>query len=408
MEQVKSALLQSRFIRRAWARYRSKGQLQSYLSRREHYESVAAARGLRYSPADSRERLVGRLAARGYKPPVKEVGDVHTFLWAPSISWHETLVPDLHHLGDVSRFDYAALGFARHDLVVGRRAAPGQRRRIATHTINELRRVNKRKAVDWVFIYGNGREVESTLPYQIAEEFGVPVVNMCLDDKHRWEGEWLGGQRTGQVDIAQAFDLTWTSSRVATQWYLCEDAIPLYMPEGFDTSRYAPILCRKDIDVSFVGAAYGFRPLLIGRLQDLGIAVTARGAGWPLGPAAEADVRKIFNRSKINLGMGGVGYDPAFTTLKGRDFDIPGSGGGLYLTSYNAELAECFRVGAEIACYGSENELVELIRYYLSHQEERERLAQEARQRALAEHRWLHRYIELLNMLGILERSGSV
>jgi spore maturation protein CgeB len=108
------------------------------------------------------------------------------------------------------------------------------------------------------------------------------------------------------------------------------------------------------------------------------------------------------NRSRINLGMGGIGYSESLTNVKGRDFEIPGTGGGMYLTSFNPDLALHFRVGEEIICYRSREELIELIRYYLQHEDEAEDIARRAYERSLKEHRWLHRYLKILDILDIV------
>jgi spore maturation protein CgeB len=111
---------------------------------------------------------------------------------------------------------------------------------------------------------------------------------------------------------------------------------------------------------------------------------------------------EIINRSRINLGMGGIGYSEELTNVKTRDFEIPGTGGGVYLTSFNPDLALHFEIGREIVCYRNADEMVELIRYYLAHEEEARAIALRGRQRCLAEHRWLHRYQRMAEILGIL------
>jgi spore maturation protein CgeB len=172
------------------------------------------------------------------------------------------------------------------------------------------------------------------------------------------------------------------------------------MPEGFDAGAYRPRDVVRDLPVSFVGAAYGFRLSVIRFLREHGVAVTPFGSGWPSGRAA--DVAGIFNRSRINLGMGGIEYAEELTNVKGRDFEIPGTGGGVYLTSFNPDLAIHFRVGEEILCYHNRDEMLELIRYYSARPEEAENIARRGRERSLREHRWLNRYETLLRVLGIL------
>jgi spore maturation protein CgeB len=111
---------------------------------------------------------------------------------------------------------------------------------------------------------------------------------------------------------------------------------------------------------------------------------------------------EIINRSVINLGMGGIGYSERATNVKGRDFEIPGTGGGVYLTSFNPDLAQSFVVGEEIVCYSNREEMLELVRYYLAHPEEARAIAARGRERCLREHRWLHRYLKVLEILEIM------
>ena len=177
------------------------------------------------------------------------------------------------------------------------------------------------------------------------------------------------------------------------------------MPEGFDNSHFHPRKGGKDIPVSFVGASYGFRQSVIRFLQDHGVDIQAYGKGWPGGFAN--DPVDIFNRSVINLGMGGIGYSESLTNVKGRDFEIPGTGGGAYLTSFNADLAQHFVVGEEILCYRNRGEMLELIRYYLQHRDEAEKIAERARIRCLREHRWLHRYKRMAEIVGITPEGTS-
>ena len=116
---------------------------------------------------------------------------------------------------------------------------------------------------------------------------------------------------------------------------------------------------------------------------------------------------EVINRTRINLGMGGIGYSESLTNVKARDFEVPGTGGGMYLTSFNTDLARHFVVGHEIACYRNREELVELVRYYLARPEEASAMAARARARCLAEHRWLHRFQKICRILGILSEAGN-
>ena len=49
--------------------------------------------------------------------------------------------------------------------------------------------------------------------------------------------------------------------------------------------------------------------------------------------------------------------------------------GGFLLSNYQTELAEQFEDGKELVLYGSAEELLDKIRYYLSHEKERQQIA---------------------------------
>jgi spore maturation protein CgeB len=80
----------------------------------------------------------------------------------------------------------------------------------------------------------------------------------------------------------------------------------------------------------------------------------------------------IFRYSKINLNM-------TLRTIKSgiplRVFDILGAGGFL-ITNYQSDIANYFDIGEDLVCYESEEDLVEKVGYYLEHEEERKRIAE--------------------------------
>ncbi|MDE5967416.1 MAG: glycosyltransferase [Lachnospiraceae bacterium] len=80
----------------------------------------------------------------------------------------------------------------------------------------------------------------------------------------------------------------------------------------------------------------------------------------------------IFRDSKINLNITSKSIRNG---LPLRMFDIMGCGGFL-LTNYQAELPEYFDVGKDLVVYESIPHLLEMITYYLEHDEERREIAE--------------------------------
>jgi hypothetical protein len=386
---------------RFWQYLRGKQLHREYSVRREHYAQRAQTQGLVYRESEVIQAVRDLLGKRDSSPHPRRMGGIHTFAFVPDLGWHRELLPDLRSLGPLTVFDYVSLGFRWEEFWKADRAGLARRRAMNERFWSALKEAHEARPVDWVFVYASGTEISAGVIRRISEELGIPTVNMCLDDKQSWTGPWMGDHPGGQIGMAPVFDLAWTSARVACEWYLVEGGRPLYLPEGFEASIYRPLEIEPDIPVSFIGGAYGFRPAVIKHLRQYGVPVQTYGHGWPHSQWA-VDIVEIFNRSMINLGMGGIGYSERLTNVKARDFAIPGTGGGVYLTSYNADLARHFVIGEEILCYSHREELLELIRYYLAHPEEARSIAQRGRERCLREHRWLHRYQRILEILEIL------
>lgn len=96
------------------------------------------------------------------------------------------------------------------------------------------------------------------------------------------------------------------------------------------------------------------------------------------------EMPKIFNLSKINLNFT---IKPIRTGLPLRIWDIMGCG-GFVLTNYQEEISEYFEVGKDIEVFGSEEELVEKVRYYLEHEEERAAIARNGYVKVREYHTW--------------------
>ena len=88
--------------------------------------------------------------------------------------------------------------------------------------------------------------------------------------------------------------------------------------------------------------------------------------------------------------------------LKGRDFEVPMSG-GLYLTQHNPELALVYKVGEEIMTYRSEKDCVETIKLLLSDQVRAERIRKAGQARALRDHTWEKRFEDVFRFSGIMK-----
>ncbi len=81
-----------------------------------------------------------------------------------------------------------------------------------------------------------------------------------------------------------------------------------------------------------------------------------------------------------------------------RILDVPAAG-AFVLTEWREQLPHLFEVGKEIICYNELDEIPDLIRFYLKHDNEREKIVQAGRKRVLSCHTWEHRVQEIIKVM---------
>jgi hypothetical protein len=114
------------------------------------------------------------------------------------------------------------------------------------------------------------------------------------------------------------------------------------------------------------------------------------------GKAWGKDMYQILHRSKITLNHH---IDVAGSYANNlRLFEATGVGTFL-ITDSKVNLDEMFEPGREMITYRSPEECAKLIKYYLEHDEERERIARAGQKRTLRDHTYYHRMQELVDIL---------
>lgn len=231
---------------------------------------------------------------------------------------------------------------------------------------------------------------------------GVPVINISMDD--RLPDNWgsMDGCRLGAIGLAGAVDLVLTTTAEVCLWYAVEGCPAIFWPLASDPGVFSPPEnAERDIDVLFVGNRYGIRARIVDYLTAHGIVVSSWGGGWPNGYVTAEQCASLFKRAKIILGIGTVGYCDDVYTLKLRDFDAP-MAGALYVTHRNPELTALYREGKEIACYETEQECADAIRYYLSHPDDRFAVAHAGWRKAVSRDSWDHRIAQTFRKVGLI------
>jgi spore maturation protein CgeB len=326
----------------------------------------------------------------------KSKGDLQILAIYHHYNWeNESLKPSLEKFGTVRHYDWCD-GFNHQEKAWQR----SMKSKINDELIRRLKMWIKEDPADVIFTYLSGEIVAPETVEEIAN-IGIPVVNLCLNDKEAFVGKVRDGLALGLRDICRYFDLCWTSTEDSLEKYIVEGGLPIYLPEGANPELHKPYDVEKTIDVSFVGQCYGNRPDIIQKLYNYGVHIETYGYGWPNGPLSIEEMVKMYSRSKINLGFGGVAGHSNTYCLKGRDFEVPMSG-GLYLTEHHPELESFYDLSKEIVTYNNFGDLVEKIKYLMSNPEVADVIRSNGRQRALKEHSWEMRFGKIFNLMGLI------
>lgn len=313
----------------------------------------------------------------------------HNYNWE-----NESLKPALEKFGSVKHYDWCDRFNHQKNEKKWHKSVK------AEMNIDLINKVKAWGCIDVIFTYLSGEIVKPDTVKKIASS-GVPIINLALNDKESFVGKIKNGQAMGVRDICRYFDLCWTSTEDALIKYCVEGTLPIYLPEGANPEIHKAYDAKKTIDVSFVGQCYGSRPEIIQKLKLQGIDVEAYGYGWPNGPLSTEEMVRLYSRSKINLGFGGVAGHKDTYCVKGRDFEIPMSG-GLYLTEYHPELEKYYDLEEEIVTYKDMDDLINKIRYLLSNPERVDEIRKRGTQRAHNEHSWEMRFDKIFNLLGLV------
>lgn len=210
--------------------------------------------------------------------------------------------------------------------------------------------------------------------------------------------------------VCQGADYIFTNIIFAAYKYI-ELGVPAqFLAAAFDVNRIKPMNFERDIDVSFVGLMnnrFG-RAHYIEFLKKNGIEVETWGQGTRNGVASPEKKLELYCRSKINLDFTGLGEYTIYTLdyplfkrkkhPKGRSLEIALTKS--FLLSENAPGIEAYLTpGKEIDVFNNENELLEKVRYYLAHPEEREWFAGNAYVRAQKKNNLFKQCQEVLNIV---------
>ncbi len=228
------------------------------------------------------------------------------------------------------------------------------------------------------------------------------------------------------MKLVAHYDYVFTLERNCIEFYRglgCKEVH--YLPFAAHRDHYRPTLTRSPIsrEISFIGSAYWnrvdfFRPIMPELMQYNTI---INGIWWDRLPEAPLYGERIeigkwmspqetaaaYSGSKIvinlhrshidELGNNNTLSIPA-ASPNPRTFEIAATG-TLQLCDARDDLSSFYKPGEEIETYTSPQEMMEKVRFYLTHEEERRAIALRALERTLQDHTYTKRLNQLLTVI---------
>lgn len=294
------------------------------------------------------------------------------------------------------------------------------RPRLEETLYRQIERAHQERPIDLFFSYFYSAMCTAPVIEAIGA-LGIPTMNWYCNASY---------QLHLVAEIAPAYTWCLVPERFRLKDYEQLGANPIYMQEAANPSVYRPYPDEPQrYDLSFVGMCYGDRPDFVRLLAESGLTVHVFGPGWLqqsrrkqglLGafgrrgtrstrmiagpPLSDDEMVRLYSQTKVSLGFSSCGEThrggERILQVRLRDFEAPASG-AFYLVEYTDELAEFFEPDREMVFYRSVEDLADKARYYLRHEDERERIRRAGYRRAIAEHTWQKRFAQVFRELGL-------
>jgi Glycosyl transferases group 1 len=214
--------------------------------------------------------------------------------------------------------------------------------------------------------------------------------------------------------MAQLFDVNITTSKEAYErlHHLSYDAFRLIPPY-----RNLSLTPKHRFDISFIGRIgikHGRNEYLEALARENLVCETF-GKESKNGYLAEDEMQQVFTDSKINLNFSGIDSNKNVSfndlepdilrkkQLKARVFDIMQSG-GFALTEHCRDFESLFDIGEELVTFKTPEEMVEKIKYYLTHENERVEILKKGQEKTRALYSYEAQFPKLISFMKNLKR----
>lgn len=236
----------------------------------------------------------------------------------------------------------------------------------------------------------------------------IPVIQWDCDSSWRFQN-WIAPRK----DRVSHFVTTHSQT---VDWYE-RFGMKVIRSQWGGSPYYHPQDVEQQYDVTFVGQKHGqfqqgnvmkyWRAEVVDAIMNAGVKLDLFGNYWDgyeNWHGYQTDFHamiRAFAQSKICLNLSNPWHHGTMPQIKGRHFEIPQIG-RLQVCTPADDLASYFVDGQEIVVANSTEDLIDKLKYFLEHSDEREKIAAAGRARMLKEHQWYHRFEHIFKEVGVL------
>jgi len=246
---------------------------------------------------------------------------------------------------------------------------------------------------------------KETVKY-ISEHTSTTVVGIFGDDEKYFYKNSKKLRKYSAIvtsEYAPCVNYSITTFKPAFEWYRkigVENVLHMYYCAN--PRVYKKLNMKQDYEVSFSGSITPERISVCNHLLASNMRIHVFGNGWRSGNHAvldEDNYVRLFSKTKINLNINVDIIDgKRIPQIKARDFEVTMCG-GFVLSQYNELLKPCYVLGKEIETFKTKPELVDKIKYYLKHEDKREKIAKAGHKRAQKDHTSISRFKRILKQI---------
>jgi spore maturation protein CgeB len=364
-----------------------------------------------------------------------------------SLTWIRNFYEPLKDLGHeviLFRIDEAA------KLLKADRGSQKFKERFSQFLLEQCCKENEKEKIDFFLSYFEDNDIFPEIIDQIKNK-GILTANFSCNNIHQF---YL------TQNIASSYDYNLHSEKFASEKFIKIGANPIWFQMAANPKYYHPIQSEKMYDVSFIGGNYAKRSYYAWHLLEHGINVHCFGPNWLVNkpyprlrnyvkeyrrysdllnaffsltaerrnkyssrvslydfnmrlrtkykphlhyPVSDEMMIKLYSQSNISLGFLEVfdNHDSSLITkqhLHLREFEAPMCG-SLYFTNYCQELEEFYEPDKEVIVYRNEYELLDKVKFYLTHPAEANIVREAGYKRAINCHTYQKRFYDLLKLM---------